>query len=495
MIKTLGLTYLVQVYSSVIGIVLAPFYLHYLGPEGFGLVGVYIMLLACIPIFDIGLTPALSREVSRFLAGVINAGEVVTRWRTLELILGAFSFFLLLTLWFGSAWIGRYWLSANMLAGEVIANCVFLIGAAVVFRWLSGIQRAVLIGLERQDLVNGVTVCVVTLRFAGVLPILIYITDLPEHFFLFQVLVGFIELAAFAIVAHRLLPGDRTFRPELRALGNMLPMAGGMAFLTVMWVVMTQIDKLILSGLLSLEEFGHVALASMAASGVLMLVGPINQVVQPRLTILAEKRDENSFVELYRFTSQVVVVGFMSLGGGLALFSEPILLIWSGSEVVAAAVAPLLFWYGLANAVVGILVLPFMLQFARGRLMLHLVGNLVLLLTLVPVLLFASQHWGGIGAGKVFFIGNLLFLLIWAPLVHRVFLPELTWAWLFRDVLPVAAVIVLVLSAGSAAIPVGLESLGSLVFISGVVFLSAILGAATGGGVRSHMRRLLEAKE
>ena len=66
-------------------------------------------------------------------------------------------------------------------------------------------------------------------------------------------------------------------------------------------------------------------------------------------------------------SSQFALIGFVGVGGGLAFFAKPILRIWSGSVEVASAAAPILFWYGLAYALVGVLSLPFMLQFARGE--------------------------------------------------------------------------------------------------------------------------------
>lgn len=472
--------YLAQAYISLVGIVLAPLYLRYLGAEGFGLVGVYIMLQAWMPIFDIGLTPVLSREMSRFRAGALTAREAATRLRTLEVVLGALATLAVTLLWVNSAWVGHNWLSAVALPGDAIAHSIALMGVAVALRWFAGLQRAALIGLEYQGMVNGLTAGFATLRFAGVLPLLLYVSTLPEYFFAFQVAVGALELAVFTLIAHHHIPAGVGVRPDSQVLAKMLPMVGSMALLTTIWVILTQVDKLILSGLLPLNEFGYFTLAAMAASGVLVLVGPLNQVVQPRLTILVEKGEEDTLVELYRLTSQFVVVGFVSLGGGLAFFAEQILLIWSGSPLVAAAAAPVLFWYGLANAVVGILVLPFMLQFARGRLKLHVLANLILLATLAPALVFAAKYWGAPGAGKVFFIANLLFLLFWVPIVHRYFLPTVTWRWLFRDTLAVAVVMLIVLGVGSKALPNEMHMLETLGWIGAVVFMAAMLGMAMG---------------
>jgi len=477
---TLLFSYATQAYISLIGIVLMPLYLRYLGAEAFGLVGVHVMLQAWISVLDMGLTPALMREMSRFLAGTLLAQEAAVRLRTLEVVLGTVAVAVVGLLWAGNGWISRIWLSASELPESALAHCITLIGLAVALRWLTGLHRAALAGLERQDWLNGLSAGFATLRFAGVLPLLIFISTSPEHFFAFQAGVSALELFAFATIVHRLVPGGVGIRPDWKALAAMLPLVGSMSILVAIWVVVTQVDKLILAGLLPLKEYGYFTLAVMAASGVLVLVPPLNQVIQPRLTILAERGDEATLVELYRLTSQLTVIAFVGLGGGLAFFAEPILRLWSGSYEVAQASAPVLFWYGLANAVVGILVLPFMLQFAKGKLRLHLLGNLISLVTLVPAIAWAASYWGAVGAGRVFFIANLLYLLLWVPFVHRCLLPALTWRWSLRDTLPIAILMLGCQVAVSRMMPVALSNLETLLWI-GIGTILAVAGGMTLG--------------
>lgn len=486
---TLLRAYVAQAYVSLIGIVLMPLYLRYLGAEAFGLVGFYIMLQAWMQILDMGLTPVLSREMSRFRAGALSAREAAVRLRALEIVQGALAMVVGGFLWLVSDWVGRVWFSAGTLSEETIAHCITLIGFAVVLRWLAGLYRAALTGLERPDLVNALSAGFATLRFAGVLPLLMYVSTSPEHFFAFQALASVMELAVFAWIIHRLIPGCSGVSANRQALAAMLPMVGSMSFLTAMWVVMTQVDKLILSGLLPLKEYGYFTFAVMAASGVLVLVPPLNQVVQPRLVILAARGEEATLLELYRLTSQFGVIAFVALGSALAFFAEPILRIWSGSGEVAAVAAPILFWYGLANAIVGILVLPFMLQFAKGLLRLHVLGNLILLVTLVPALILAAQHWGAVGAGRVFFVTNLLFLLFWVPLVHQRFLPMLTGQWLWRDTLPIALVIWGGIAVAAKALPESLGATQTLAWIALAATVAATMGVAVGDRSRPLVMR------
>lgn len=298
---------------------------------------------------------------------------------------------------------------------------------------MAGLYRAALSGLEKQKRLNGLTVGLTTLRYLGAVPLLVYVSESPLHFFAFQAGVSVLSLWVFSLTTRACISCKAELRLDRSTFLSMLPMAGGMAFLSTIWVVVSQVDKLVLSGLLSLEDYGYFMLAMMAASGVLILMPPLNQVVQPRLTILAARDDEHQLVKLYRLATQVFVVAFFCLGGGLAFFAEPILRIWSGRSDVAVAVAPILFWYALANSVTGVLVLPFMLQFAKGQLRLHINANLVMLVTFVPALVVVAVFWGAIGTGRLQFWGNLFFLMLWIPVIHKRFLPAVSFKCLLRD--------------------------------------------------------------
>ena len=228
--------YLAQAYISLIGIVLAPLYLRYLGAEGFGLVGVYIMLQAWMPIFDIGLTPVLSREMSRFRAGALTAQEAATRLRTLEVFLGMLATLSVVMLWVNSGWVGHNWLSAVTLPGDAIAHSIVLMGVAVALRWFAGLQRAVLIGLEYQGLVNGSDGRFCNLAFCWSVAFVVIRFHVAGTFFCFS--------GGGRSAGTNRLRDDRSSSCSRRrrhpagshVLAKMFPMVGSMAFLTAIWV-------------------------------------------------------------------------------------------------------------------------------------------------------------------------------------------------------------------------------------------------------------------
>jgi O-antigen/teichoic acid export membrane protein len=79
-------SYLSQAYVTLIGLVLVPVYLSYMGAENYGLVGFFLMLQGWFQLLDIGMTPTISREAARFNSGVGSASELRQLVRFLQVV-------------------------------------------------------------------------------------------------------------------------------------------------------------------------------------------------------------------------------------------------------------------------------------------------------------------------------------------------------------------------------------------------------------------------
>ncbi len=51
-------------WSAIAGLIFAPIYIHYLGVEAYGVIGVFISLQAVLSILDMGLATTLNREMA-----------------------------------------------------------------------------------------------------------------------------------------------------------------------------------------------------------------------------------------------------------------------------------------------------------------------------------------------------------------------------------------------------------------------------------------------
>ena len=205
------------------------------------------------------------------------------------------------------------------------------------------------------------------------------------------------------------------------------------AFTSSVWVMVTQIDKLVLSKLLPLADYGYFTLAVLAASGVMVISSPITSALMPRMARLQAEGDEAGLISLYRNATQMVAVIAIPACLVLALFAEQVLWVWTGDAHTAALAAPVLRLYALGNGFLAMAAFPYYLQFAKGDLKLHLIGNIIFVLLLVPLLVWATWQHGAIGAGYAWLGSNAVYFFSWVPLVHRRFSKGLHWKWLVQD--------------------------------------------------------------
>lgn len=76
--------YVSQIYVTLIGIVMVPMYVRYMGAEAYGLVGFFAMLQAWFQLLDMGLTPTMARETARFNGGATDAQSLRRLLRAME---------------------------------------------------------------------------------------------------------------------------------------------------------------------------------------------------------------------------------------------------------------------------------------------------------------------------------------------------------------------------------------------------------------------------
>lgn len=472
-------TYLVQAYVTLTSVVLMPVYLAYLGAEGFGLVGFATVLQTWMQLLDFGFSPALSREMSLYRAGGRDAGLAMQRMRSVELLFALIAFAAVVAFVAARDWVAVNWFSYDGLSASEISWCFVAMAVGAVLRWLAGLYRSALTGLERQSWLNTIALLSATVRSVGVIPVLAYVSASPRSFFGYQVFVAAAELVALAGLFYRAMPRvPGAIRPTETAYRALVPTAGAVAFLALVSLLLTQLDKVILSRLLTLAEYGHFTLASALAGGVLIMTGPMSQILQPRMTVLLASGKSDELTDLYEKATVFAAIGFFSLGGGIAVFSSELLWAWTGSRAVSDEVSQVLAAYAIANAFVGVLTLPYLLQFSHGYLRMHLVGNIILGLVVIPSLVVAAMKFGALGAALVYLVANIIFLFFWSPLVHRRFLPLLAWRWPFRQVVPSATVSILLLLAMKSVVPAGEGRIAAGITAVASMCITALVGVA-----------------
>jgi O-antigen/teichoic acid export membrane protein len=342
-----------------------------------------------------------------------------------------------------SGYIAGDWLRASRLPIAEVQTAVQLMAIIIAMRWLCGLYRGVVSGSERLVWLGGYNAMISTLRFVAVLPVLMFIGVTPTIFFGFQLGVAVIELAALLFYAYRLLPGipeGQRLPLDWSPLKPVLKFSLTVAFTSSVMVLVTQTDKLVLSTFLPLEEYGYFTLAVLVASGVIVITSPISVALLPRMTKLNAEKDDLAMIRLYRNATQLVSVIAIPTTLVLAFFAEQVLWAWTGDSEIARKTASVLTLYALGNGFFTLAAFGYYLQFAKGDLKLHVLGNLLFAAIFVPLLLWAVREYGMIGAGYAWLVANLLPFTFWLPIVHRRFFKALHSKWLLHDVMPILVV-------------------------------------------------------
>ena len=71
--KNIIANYLGQGWRALLGLAFIPLYIKYLGVEAYGLIGIFAILQAWLGLLDMGMKPALGREMARFTGGAVDA--------------------------------------------------------------------------------------------------------------------------------------------------------------------------------------------------------------------------------------------------------------------------------------------------------------------------------------------------------------------------------------------------------------------------------------
>src|SRR3990172_7347981 len=74
-----------NIWTGLMGLVFVPLYIHFLGIEAYGLIGIFATILAVFGLLDMGLSATLNREVARLSVQVGKAQEMRDLLRTLEI--------------------------------------------------------------------------------------------------------------------------------------------------------------------------------------------------------------------------------------------------------------------------------------------------------------------------------------------------------------------------------------------------------------------------
>lgn len=418
------------------GFVFVPVYIKYLGIYSYGIIGIYVSFQAWFALLDMGLSPTISREMSRFTAGGVTKKDIHDLLRTVEVIYLIISIIIGVSVMAGAHWMATSWLKRGPLSIETVTYALIIVGYIIAIRWMSTIYRSAIQGLRKQVWLSIFTSISATIRSVGSVLLLVFFVNSLEAFFTFQAITYTIETFALFIKLHNYLPPIKN-KAEIRL--NLLRASkgfiAGLGAIGIMSIVLNQLDRLLLSRMVTLADFGYYIVASSVALAVFgLLVTPLGNVTYPRFTALVTIGDPKAVSEEYHHFSQLISITLIPTSLILALFSRPILMLWTRNAQLTEMVSPVLKILILGYMFHGLTLVPYTTRLAHGSYRLRLIFLIFATAIAVPAFIVYIPRYGIQAAAWIWLCVNLSMVVIEAPIMHSRILQNDLRQWVLIDV-------------------------------------------------------------
>lgn len=413
--RNLAASFAGNAWTALVQVAFIPVYVALLGVEAYGLIGFYGSVQFALALLDVGITPTLNREVGLARAGAREAKDTRDLLRSAELVLAGLGAALFAATWWLAPWIAARWLRVEQLEPGSVIMAIRLMGAVLAVRLATGAHRGAIAGAQAFVWLSGINAVFATLRGVGVIPVLWWSPTI-EAFFAQQVAVTLVEAAFVRAKAWRLLPGRGPAAFSAKVIADVRRFRGGVALATAGSLVATQADKLAVSALFPLADFGHYALGSAVAGALALLAAPVGMVSYSRLVDRVGRGDQPGAVRTFRAASRQVAALVAPAALVLAAFAEPLLLLWTGDPAVSSKAAAPLAILSLGYMVNAALQLPFLHALAHGRSSAAAAFTWALCALYVPAVLWGLAHHGPLAAAWSWLGLNLVALVLVAAL-------------------------------------------------------------------------------
>ncbi|MCA9130866.1 MAG: oligosaccharide flippase family protein [Planctomycetales bacterium] len=385
--------------TALLTLVVAPIYIHWLGVEAYALIGICVTLQTLMQLLDFGLAPTVNREVASGLA----RGDL-TRSRNL---LGTLAWFYWVTAgcvaflgYFAAHFAADNWISAQAYQPDQLAYLLFLMGLAVSSRWPGNLYGGAMLGANQLGRFSfGNLVALSVSHFGAILSLSQLGADLAIYFY-WQIGCGLLLSLYFRAHAWRTIGSEGSQELSWEPFRSTMKFSLSMGGVALTSIILTQLDKVILSKLLPLQDYGYYMLAFTASRAVYVIVNPVFSLVYPRFSALHATGNQSQAAVLYRLCSTTLASVLFPIAALLMFFGKNLLVLWVGDPSVAQNTAILLGLLGLGSALHGVMYVAYAMQLGFGASWLPLMINVALILLMGPLIVLLVDSYGAIGAAS-----------------------------------------------------------------------------------------------
>lgn len=328
-----------QVVPMMAAVFAAPYVIHHLGPDRYGLYSLALIVVGYFALFNLGIGPATTKYIAELLGRrqLEKLPELVWTAVASQSCFGLAGGILLAS-------------ASPFLVDHVLkipadlhpqARMIFLIMAlALPIDFVAGSFRGVLTASQRFDLLNAVSVPVGALMSIVPAGVIALGYGLPT-IVMFVLLLRIVSIAIIIVLSMRLYPALRSIRFDFGLVRSLLGFGSWVTISGAVGPILVYIDQFLLGAVLSIAAVGYYSPPYNIASKLSILPSCLMGTLFPAFSTSAGRGDSEwirkTLIRSLKFL--ILIVGPAALL--LAFFARPILTLWLGPKFGNEGTLPL----------------------------------------------------------------------------------------------------------------------------------------------------------
>lgn len=428
--KNIFANYLGKIWGLISVYIFIPVYIKLLGIESYAVINFYSVLLIIMFFADAGLSATLNREIAR----IDDNKYLRTLLFTIERLYLGISIIIVILICSMSGFLSKNWLKSETISEENISFYIKLMGGCISLQLSTTLYNSGLMGLQKQVLSNTIQILWSATRSGLVILPLLFMPTLTT-FFLWQLIVNLFFFFLTRYYLWKNIPSNNMPVFDFQIIKTVGKFALGMMMMSIISSLNSQIDKLVISKMLSLTQFGYYSLASVLGQSPLIFITPIAIAILPIMTKLSEEKNKFELINIFHKNSFIIATVACTLSMILFLYTKDFVIIWTHNLGIAQNINNVSKVLLIGGTFLAFQYMPYYLAIANGHTKTNVRLGIIVVICIIPGLFFFVEKYGLIGASFPWLLLNILSTFYLGYFIIKKFLVGEFKRWVFQDTL------------------------------------------------------------
>jgi O-antigen/teichoic acid export membrane protein len=386
-----------KVLITLSGVILTPLQLRAFGNEAFGVITACNTFNIILTLLDLGLSRSIQVDVAR--SSLRREGKTHSSLFSIgEMCYWILALFGYLMLWLISPYLASGWLRSSSISADELTVIIRLCCVQFLFSFPTSLYIGALSALEKQVAVNVALSLGALVRVCVGFYVLTRGTPALTDFLRANLFSTIFTCAILFTLARNQFDYQGIVRHVNVTLLPKLKLAGGIAVISLLNIVTSQADRLMATGMLTLDQLASLGIATSFSLIPVSLGTSINSAIGPRYVHSAATKSRKETATLYKNVTILSAAVIASISAVVIAFSPQLVDIWTDRHSLATQTSSLIGLTVAGSALATASYLIVSLQYAYGNTRIGSIVNLITLATSPLVTYYGILSFGLPGA-------------------------------------------------------------------------------------------------